>query len=106
AAFAVDPVISELRSRTPSPVAGGVSVIPRGLLLPARRGDPTPFPVIAMEWVGVFSLDEVVRRLVRQNDVVRLSGLGTQFQRLIQALAESRFSHGDLTPENIVLRRG
>jgi hypothetical protein len=106
AAFAVDPVISELRSRTPSPVAGGVSVIPRGLLLPARRGDPTPFPAIAMEWVGDFTLQDVVRRLVGQNDVVRISGLGTQFQRLVQGLAESRFSHGDLAPENTVLRRG
>jgi len=106
AAFAVDPVISQLRARTPSPVAGGVSVIPRGLLLPARRGEPAPFPVIAMEWVGDFTLNEVTRRLVARNDVVRISGLGTQFQRLMQALNEARFSHGELTPDNIVLRRG
>jgi hypothetical protein len=106
AAFAVDPVVSELRSRTPSPVAGGVSVVPRGLLLPGRRGDTEPFPVIAMEWVGDFTLADGVRRLVSRNDMVRIAGLGTQFQRLMQALGEARFSHGDLTPQNIVLRRG
>jgi hypothetical protein len=106
AAFATDPVIASLRSMSPSPIAGGVSVINRGLLLRAKRGEPQPHPVIAMEWIGDLTLDDAVRRLIAANDVVRLGGLGSKFIRLKQALAEQRFSHGNLVPANIVLRRG
>ncbi|MCC6705901.1 MAG: hypothetical protein IT334_13565 [Thermomicrobiales bacterium] len=105
-AFAGDPVIGRLRAISPSPIAGGVSVIPRGLLLPQGRGESRPHPVIAMEWIGDLTLADVVRRLVAANDVVRLGGLGTRFVRLKQLLGEHRFSHGDLTPNNIVVRRG
>ncbi|MGH2550876.1 MAG: hypothetical protein ACRDHN_15910, partial [Thermomicrobiales bacterium] len=103
--FATDPVIGRLRARTPSPIAGGVSVIPNGLVVREDNEDRY-FPVIAMEWLGDLNLADAVRRMVETNDIVRLSSIGTQWQRLINALAEERFTHGDLSPENAILRRG
>ena len=106
AAFAGNPTIAALRELSPSPIAGGVSVIPRGIVVRSERGEVEPHPVIAMEWIGDLTLNDLVRRLVATNDVVRLGGLGTRFMRLKQVLAEHRFSHGSLTPDNILMRRG
>jgi hypothetical protein len=106
AAFATDPAIAVLRSISPSPIAGGVSVIPRGLLLPGKRGEVRSHPVIAMEWIGDANLEDTVRKLIAANDVVRLGGLASKFVRMKQSLGEQRFSHGNLVPANVVLRRG
>jgi hypothetical protein len=105
AAFATDPVIARLRARSASPIAGGVSVIPHGIIV-TEGGQEHSHPVIAMEWLGDFNLADAVRSMVETNDIVRLSQIGTQWQRLMLALAEERFTHGDLSPENAVLRRG
>lgn len=105
AAFATDPVINRLRSLSPSPIAGGVSVIPGALLFPEGRDELRPHPAIAMEWIGDATLGDLVRRLIATNDLLRLSNLSTTFTRLMQTLGNERFSHGDLEPSNIVLRR-
>lgn len=105
ASFATDPVIARLRARPSSPIAGGVSVVPNGIIV-HEEGEDRAYPVIAMEWLGDFNLADAVRSMVETNDIVRLSAIGTQWQRLIAALAEERFTHGDLSPENAVLRRG
>ncbi|MEZ4495867.1 MAG: hypothetical protein R2845_03595 [Thermomicrobiales bacterium] len=88
------------------PDCQGVSVIPRGIVVRSERGEVEAASVIAMEWIGDLTLNDLVRRLVATNDVVRLGGLGTRFMRLKQVLAEHRFSHGSLTPDNILMRRG
>lgn len=106
AAFAGDRTISELRAISPSPIAGGVSVLPRGILLAGEREEARSQPVFAMEWIGDLTLGDLVRRLIAANDVVRLGGLGTRFARMKQSLGEHRFTHGNLSPENIVMRRG
>lgn len=105
ASFATDPVIARLRARPASPIAGGVSVVPNGIIV-REEGEDRAYPVIAMEWLGDLNLADAVRSMVETNDIVRLSAIGTQWQRLIAALAEERFTHGDLSPENAVLRRG
>jgi hypothetical protein len=103
--FATDPVIARLRARSASPIAGGVSVVPNGIIV-TEGGAERAYPVIAMEWLGDLNLADAVRSMVETNDMVRLSAIGTQWQRLILALTEERFTHGDLSPENAVLRRG
>lgn len=105
ASFATDPVIARLRARSSSPIAGGVSVIPNGIIV-HEDGQDRAYPVIAMEWLGDLNLADAVRGMAETNDIVRLSAIGTQWQRMIAALAEERFTHGDLSPENAVLRRG
>jgi hypothetical protein len=82
-----------------------VSVVPAGITL-HEEGRERTLPVIAMEWLGEFNLAESVRHMVETNDIVRLSSIGTQWQRVMLALGEERFTHGELEPENAFLRRG
>ena len=106
AAFATDPVIARLRSLSPSPIAGGGSVVRDGLLLQNLDGSSRSFPFIAMEWIVGPTLADAVVRTIEANDLVRMSMLGTQWYRLVQALGDAGFSHGNLTPDNVMIRRG
>ncbi len=105
-AFATDPVISRLRTLVPSPIAGGVSVVPDGLQLQNLDGSSRSFPVVAMEWIPGPTLADAVVRTIESNDLVRMSMLGTQWLRMMQTLTDAGFSHGNLTPDNVMIRRG
>ena len=105
-AFPTDPVISRLRTLVPSPIAGGVSVVADGLLLQNLDGSSRSFPVVAMEWIPGPTLADAVVRTIESNDLVRMSMLGTQWLRMMQALTDAGFIHGNLTPDNVMIRRG
>ena len=106
AAFATSPVITRLRAGAPSPICGGISVIPAGIIMRDSRRQGSPHPVIAMEWLPGPTLADAILALAERGDRDRLLGLATQWTRAMLALAEAEFTHGELDPGNAMLRRG
>jgi len=60
--------------------------------------------VVEGEWVEGVTLAEAAGRAVRARDTGRLERLAEEFERLRAALAAAEWAHGDLKPDNIVVR--
>lgn len=69
----------------------------------ARDGDY--FPVLLMEWVDGEPLMHHVEQAAIRGDVARLTQLSEQFEQMALWLLDQEFAHGDIKPENIVVRR-
>ncbi len=61
------------------------------------------FPVLLMEWVDGITLDKYV--LQNMNNPKLLQDITYRFSRMAKWLLSQRFAHGDLKPDNILVRR-
>ena len=59
-------------------------------------------PVVLMNWVEGETLDKYIRNII--DDKYQLSLLAYQFSRLSMWLLAQPFAHGDLKPDNIIVR--
>ena len=59
-------------------------------------------PVVLMDWVEGETLDKYIRNII--DDKYQLSLLAYQFSRLSMWLLAQPFAHGDLKPDNIIVR--
>ena len=64
--------------------------------------DKTEFPVLLMDWIEGIPLDLYIR--CHKHNEYDLSQLAYQFSRLAIWLLHQSFAHGDLKPENIIVR--
>ena len=73
------------------------------LFVDTKASDETEFPVLLMDWVEGITLDKYIRKHI--NDQYELSLLAYQFSRLAMWLMPQHFAHGDLKPDNILVKK-
>ena len=72
------------------------------LFVDSSNTDETEFPILLMDWVEGETLDKYVRKNI--NDKYRLELLSCRFSLLAHWIISQPFSHGDLKPENIIVK--
>ncbi|MBO5988977.1 MAG: leucine-rich repeat protein [Paludibacteraceae bacterium] len=94
-------IASELEYAS-SPFLLKFEYLDRELFVDAKGCDENEFPVLLMDWVDGEPLDVYVRRHYR--DSYKMDMLAYQFSRLSMWLMSQNFAHGDLKPDNVMVR--
>ena len=94
--------ITEELKNVSSPYLTSVRYLDKELFVDTDQTNETEFPVLLMDWVEGKTLDKYLRENL--DDKFALEMLAYRFSQLAQWLIPQPFAHGDLKPDNILVR--
>ena len=94
--------IAEELKNVDSPYLVPIRYLEKELFVDTEQTDETEFPVLLMDWVEGKTLDKYLRENL--DDKYALEMLAYRFSQLAQWLIPQPFAHGDLKPDNILVR--
>ena len=95
-------LIEEELKDVESPYLVSFRYMDKELYVDSKQSDETEFPVLLMDWVEGITLDKYLRENL--DDQYALEMLAYCFSQLAQWLIPQPFAHGDLKPDNILVR--
>ena len=94
--------ISEELKNVSSPYLTNVQYLEKELFVDTDQTKDTEFPVLLMDWVDGKTLDKYLRENLCNQYALEM--LAYRFSQLAQWLLPQSFAHGDLKPDNIIVR--
>ena len=94
--------ISEELKNVSSPYLTTVQYLEKELFVDTDQTKETEFPVLLMDWVDGKTLDKYLRENLGNQYALEM--LAYRFCQLAQWLLPQPFAHGDLKPDNIIVR--
>ena len=95
-------LITDELAKVDSPYLTPIRFLERELFVDSRQTTETEFPVLLMDWVEGRTLDRYLRDIIA--DQYEREMLAYRFSQLAQWLMPQPFAHGDLKPDNILVR--
>ena len=95
-------LISDELSQVDSPYLTAIKYIDKELFVDSRTTSDTEFPVLLMDWVEGVNLIDYIKSNI--NGRLALTFLSYRFSVLAKWLLNQPFAHGDIKPDNILIR--
>ena len=95
--------IAKELEKVSSPYILSIRYLDKELFVDTDQTTETEFPVLLMDWVEGKTLDKYLRENL--DDKYALEMLAYRFSQLAQWLIPQPFAHGDLKPDNILVRK-
>lgn len=94
-------ISKELKEKS-SPYLVSIRYLEKELFVDTDQTEETEFPVLLMDWVEGKTLDKYLRENLSSRYAIEM--LAYRFSQMAQWLLPQHFAHGDLKPDNIIVR--